>query len=128
MTLQQNILTFMHFSFEVRNRAHIIHFQTRNNAQHQTLGDFYDKLLDLVDEVCEAAISHGVDLSAPFKLEGVPAMPDANAVVRRYADYVVTLKKEIQALDTMGHFDGIQSLLDDIIVLCNRTVFRLQLV
>lgn len=124
MPLQDHILTFAYYSFEVRNRAHIFHFITKNDAQHKTLGDFYEQLIEVVDSVCEVAISEGVNFASPFQLSGVPATPDAPTLVRRYSEYIITLKEELQKL-LGGHLDGLLSLLDDLIVLCNRTLFRL---
>ena len=35
--------------FEARNAAHLEHWRTKSYAEHQALGDFYDGIIDIVD-------------------------------------------------------------------------------
>jgi hypothetical protein len=47
------ISTFILSLLQVRDQAHILHWQTTSVAQHQALGDFYGNFLDLVDTLAE---------------------------------------------------------------------------
>ena len=38
----------------VRDQAHVFHWQTKLNAEHVTLGQFYDDYLDEIDELAES--------------------------------------------------------------------------
>jgi len=39
--------------FMARNNTHIAHWKTKSYAEHVALGDFYDKVIDLVDSLVE---------------------------------------------------------------------------
>jgi len=39
--------------FSTRNAAHLAHWKTKSFAEHSALGDFYDALIDGVDEIIE---------------------------------------------------------------------------
>lgn len=40
--------------FESRNAAHVAHWKTDSYAKHMALGDFYDKIIDILDKYVEA--------------------------------------------------------------------------
>lgn len=40
--------------FAVRNAAHLAHWKTKSFAQHMALGEFYDGVIDTIDELVEA--------------------------------------------------------------------------
>lgn len=40
--------------FAVRNLTHLEHWRTKSFAQHMALGDFYDEVIDLLDNLVEA--------------------------------------------------------------------------
>ena len=40
-------------TFAARNQAHLEHWNTKSYAEHVALGDFYDKIIDLVDSFVE---------------------------------------------------------------------------
>lgn len=40
--------------FALRNAAHLAHWATRSYAEHKALGEFYDALIDKVDDLVEA--------------------------------------------------------------------------
>jgi DNA-binding ferritin-like protein len=37
----------------LRDQSHVFHWQTYSHAQHQALGDYYEKYIDLVDDLAE---------------------------------------------------------------------------
>ncbi len=41
-------------TFHSRNAAHIAHWRTKNFARHVALNKFYDKVIDIVDDLVEA--------------------------------------------------------------------------
>lgn len=128
MTLSSHILAFMHYSFAVRNHVHFIHFINISNAKHITTESFYTDLLEHIDKVCECAIGAGADFTIAF----VPATsydfpPVVSDVVRQYASYILSLRHDLEKLNSTEYV-GLINLLDDIIVTCNKTIFRLRLV
>lgn len=40
-------------SLDLRNQAHIFHWQTLSGTHHEALGEFYDNFLDKIDELIE---------------------------------------------------------------------------
>ena len=53
----------------VRTAAHYAHFKSRSYARHVALGDFYDGLLDAVDEFAE------VYMGVEGRLDSFPSVP-----------------------------------------------------
>lgn len=51
-----DVATFMLSLLQIRDQAHILHWQTTNEAQHNAFGTFYGDFLDLVDEIAEEVI------------------------------------------------------------------------
>ena len=39
--------------FAAREAAHLEHWRTKSYAQHQALGEFYDTIIDQIDELVE---------------------------------------------------------------------------
>ena len=42
-------------AFRTRNQAHLQHWKTKSFAEHKALGSFYEKLIDVLDKLVEAA-------------------------------------------------------------------------
>jgi hypothetical protein len=40
--------------FAARNAAHIEHWKTKNGEVHRALGEYYDKVIDIIDKYVEA--------------------------------------------------------------------------
>lgn len=40
--------------FTARNIAHLAHWKTKSFSQHMALGDFYDQIIDAIDDIVEA--------------------------------------------------------------------------
>lgn len=126
--LSSMFLAFMHYSFAVRNQVHYVHFIHRSNATHLATESFYTDLLEQVDKVCECSMGLGAD----FTIEFVPATSynfsaTVDQVVRDYANYIVSLRHDIEKLNN-AEYAGILTLLDEILVNCNKTLFRLRLI
>jgi len=51
-----DVSTFMLSLLQIRDQAHILHWQTTNEAQHNAFGIFYDEFLALVDKMAEEVI------------------------------------------------------------------------
>lgn len=51
-----DVSTFMLSLLQIRDQAHILHWQTTNEAQHNAFGIFYGDFLALVDEIAEQVI------------------------------------------------------------------------
>lgn len=51
-----DVSTFMLSLLQIRDQAHILHWQTTSEAQHNAFGTFYEDFLDLIDEMAEQVI------------------------------------------------------------------------
>lgn len=55
-TEAMDVSTFMLSLLQIRDQAHILHWQTTNEAQHNAFGTFYEDFLALTDEMAEQVI------------------------------------------------------------------------
>lgn len=52
--------------FANRTAAHILHLKTKSYAEHKALNEFYDGIVDLADDLAEAAQGQYGILDVPF--------------------------------------------------------------
>lgn len=103
--------------FDSRTKAHIAHLQTKSYAQHIAFNEFYDGIVLLADSFAEAfqgrygIIQNYVTISSNSKgLESIKSL-------RRWIDANrVEISKESE----------LQNIIDEIISLCNSTIYKLE--
>ena len=112
--------------FESREMAHVYHLQVRGDegsfARHEALGKYYEEVLEIIDDVIEVYQGqYGIvenydviDTSGTKSKEPVDYFEEL-------AEYVKHARKCITNEDTHTH-----SLLDDIVVLIYKTLYRLK--
>lgn len=95
--------------FLSRTMSHMSHLQTKSYAEHKALNEFYDGIVDLVDDLAEAAQGQYGILDVPFvnmsgnikdpigmlqghlkQLEATMSMVDE--------DYLISIYQEVQKL------------------------------
>lgn len=95
--------------FMSRTLSHMSHLQTKSYAEHKALNKFYDEIVDLVDDLAEAAQGQYGVLDVPFinmsgnikdpigmlqghlkQLEATMSMVDE--------DYLISIYQEVQKL------------------------------
>lgn len=99
--------------------AHLMHLQTSSYAEHKALSEYYDSIVDLVDDLIESYQGKRdviVDYPAMF------AYPDVDALVylKGISDYV------IENRDIVGDDSELQNQIDTIQDLINSTVYKLR--
>ena len=103
----------------VRTAAHYAHFQTRSYARHVALGDFYDALLDAVDEFAE------VYMGLKGRLESFPnaSVPAGQPVdfIRELIRWLETNRGAVAA----GH-TALENIVDNITAIAARTLYKLE--
>lgn len=104
--------------FSARDKAHQLHLRTKSFSAHMALGDFYDELLTLADEIAEAVQGkYGV-------MEPVVATPspgdDAAAFIHELADWAETAHSYVPQGDTF-----LGNLIDEVQALIYRTKYKL---
>jgi hypothetical protein len=104
--------------FAARNIAHLQHFTTRSYAQHQALGEFYEQVIDALDELVEC-------YQGQFDVIGdveIP-MPEVKKIadyLREEADWIESNRMEIAA-----DSESVASLVDVLVNVYTRTIFKL---
>lgn len=103
--------------FALRDAIHKAHLKTLKGFQHKALNEFYDELLDLIDEFAETY--QGRTNSTPDYSFEVSENKDANQLIQDYVKFLDSNKELLSS--------ELQSLVDDILVLCNKTLHLLKL-
>ena len=106
-----------------RTQAHIFHWQAQGDssfAEHKALNEYYDEIVDLVDEWVEAyqgkyGIITGYDGPAIFREDNDPIV------------YFMALSKYVDTIRTRLPQDTyLQNLIDEIYQLIETTLYKLQ--
>lgn len=114
------MLFIMHLLHSITN-THMMHWVTRNNAQHMALGTYYDEVSDKIDAFAESFQGkYGVlhDFIADYKV-----FP-----VNEPMGYLKMLQAEVAELRKMPKFPQdteLQNQVDEIASLINVTIDRL---
>lgn len=109
---------FIADSMALRTAAHLAHLSTESYAQHVALGDFYNALIDLVDQYAE------VYMGTEGRIKSFPAatLPAGNLIAALTA-YLDTIEAE-QAED--GKNRALGNILDEIQALTAQTIYKLR--
>jgi hypothetical protein len=105
--------------FHARNVAHKEHLKTKSYAAHKALGNFYDEVIDLADDLAEAyqgdeGIMADIPLFATTPLEPID-------------DFLV---KQVNMIEKLRHSassrSAVQNIIDSIIALYLSTIYKLR--
>lgn len=123
---RSEVVKFFSKLFESREMAHIYHLQVRgeegSHAKHISLEEYYDEVLELIDELIEVYQGqYGI-------VDGYDIIDTSDTKTKDVIDYFESLsnhikhsKKCIVEEDTHLH-----SIIDDIICLIYKTLFKLK--
>ena len=106
--------------FATRNAAHIAHWNTKSFAQHVALGDFYDGLIDIIDELVETYQGNfgPIGLVAPSQSD--PKL-DIIQVLAQDADWIAKNRGAIA-----GGITALENILDELVGLYLKTIYKLK--
>jgi Family of unknown function (DUF5856) len=109
------ILTLLHAA----TNAHLLHWQTKSYAQHVALGEFYESIPGLVDDLVEASVgATGKDID--FPADYYPPAENGLTELLELREYFVENR------DVMPPDSEIQNLLDNIGDQIDSTLFLLR--
>lgn len=119
-----NCAQFIADSFAIRTAAHTAHLLTRSYAHHVALDEFYNDMLDKVDEYAEVAM--GLDPDLKHIPNSKP--PVFNTPVQLLQDYLQTIN------DHMGEYDeddeaeyaALANILAELQALTARALYKIQ--
>lgn len=104
--------------FAARDAAHRAHWRTGNFAQHMALGEFYEGVIESIDEIVE--VYQGVNgLIEVFTVE-VPPVSNITAWLQAEADWIADNRDAIAA----GN-DAVRNLIDGIGAIYRRAIYKL---
>lgn len=110
--------------FLARDLAHREHLATKGigaDARHRALGEFYDEIVDLGDDLAESYMGRfNVDLDIQLLASGVGE--DIIAVLEAQADWVHTTRYDAVAREETA----LNNIVDDIELRYYRTLFKLR--
>ena len=121
--MNPNIVKLVSTLLASRTQAHIFHWQTQggdSGAQHKALNDYYDEIVDLVDDLVESSqgkygILTGYNGPQSYR-------EDQNPLVyfKGLAQYVETTRK------ALPQDSYIQNQIDEIVALVETTLYKLE--
>lgn len=107
-------------TFAMRDAAHREHFRTTSYAQHMALGDFYTALPDAVDALVEA-YQGMFDVVGDFDVTLPKGSFDIQAQMQDDIDWLQATRD-----DTCLEDSSLLALLDDVVALYQKTLFKLK--
>ena len=105
-------------TFAARDAAHRAHWKTTSYAQHVALGDFYDTVIERIDEVVECYQGE-FGLIGDFSVE-LTAVSNISAYLAEEMGWVQESRQAICRGST-----SIENLLDGLISAYQRTLYKL---
>lgn len=104
--------------FATRNAAHLAHWRTKNCAEHQALGSFYDDVIDNTDSLVEA-------YQGAFGIvKEVDVKPTSGEIIGILSADVRWIKANAEEI-TKG-LSPLQNLLDNISAVYLTTLYKLK--
>lgn len=106
--------------FHARQQAHFWHLETKSFAEHKALNEFYDELLDLIDQLLETYLGKGKKIDF-----GKIRMTFNSYSKERMVEYFKKLARYVsRAKKSFGPNDGdIANIMDEILSLINKTLY-----
>lgn len=99
--------------------AHMLHLQTRSYAEHMALGDFYEALPGLVDDLIEAYQGcYGLVMDYPNPK--LPALDNPAGMLMGLNEYIKANRKAV------ADESQIQNLIDEVAALVDATLYKLK--
>lgn len=105
--------------FATRNGAHAAHWKTKSFAQHVALGEFYEAVTGIIDEIVEVAIGQTNEIGS---IKSLP-MPSPDMITEYLAAESEWIRKNRGKLadnETLG------ALIDDLGACYDRAVYKLK--
>lgn len=105
--------------FQARDYTHFIHLKERRLGRHIALGEFYEELTPLMDELIELYLADSKELEIPSSIN-LPVGVEVTAYIKTIAAALNKLGKDIDRLD-------VQDVVAEIVKLCYHTLYKLSL-
>ena len=104
--------------FAARDVTHREHWRTSSYAQHVALNEFYDAVIDQIDEIVECTQGQ-FGLVGDFQVETSP-VGNITTWLQAEADWIATNRDEL----AQGNH-SIENLIDSLVSIYQRTIYKL---
>lgn len=112
---------FFNNLFKARQDTHELHLKTRSYAQHMALGDFYDGITDLADELIETYQGEYGLVDLPKEIEKTNIDNPQDYI----AAFVLSVKENRSIIGNSAD-THLQNIIDEIVSLSYRTLYKLR--
>jgi hypothetical protein len=104
--------------FQSRDIAHLTHLRTSSFAEHKTLNEYYEEILELVDELTETYFGcindkPEIEIPSSSSTEATPYLTELRTIV-------LNNRQSFGMENTY-----LQNIIDEILALISRTLYRL---
>jgi hypothetical protein len=115
--MSQAIAPLVSAVLATRNAAHLAHWAETDGYRHEVLGEFYDELLDKIDEIVEVC-----QADERLKVRSIPFV-DGDDIVKHLMNEVAAIERNrakfSEGIETIG------ALIDDLCKLYRHTAAKL---
>lgn len=116
--MNQEVALFLAVLLHSSTNAHFMHWSTNSASDHSALGEYYERVIELVDNFAEAYMG---------RYEQIKEFPSDWHVEREPVPYFEKMKLFIEESRKMLPQDTeLQNLIDEIADLINSTLFKLK--
>jgi hypothetical protein len=114
-------MDIIQFLMDVRDRSQLIHWSTYKFSTHIAVGEFYDGLEDLIDELAE------VMMGAEPTLNFISQEPKTFPMPKTPVEFISCVKKCLMTAEkVVEHEPGLKNKFDEVIGLIDRTKYKLE--
>jgi hypothetical protein len=104
-----------------RTQSHIFHLQSSSYAEHEALNDYYDDIVDLIDELVE---SYQGEYEVLKKYDNYTLNMYKNT--QQVISFFEKLTEDVEDLRSVTDGNFLQGKLDDVLELINSTLYKLK--
>lgn len=109
--------TLIALCFESRTKAHMAHLQTKSYPEHKALDDYYNSIIPLTDGFAE---------SYQGRFGIIDSFPDLRINCTKGLHVIEIVREWIDDnREWCGSFTELQNVIDEIIELCNDTIYKI---
>lgn len=106
--------------FTTRNLAHLAHWKTKSYAQHMALGDFYDALIDQIDNIVESYQGAFGLLS----IDAAPQTPASKDITKHLEQELIWIANNREKI--AKNVAALENLIDALTETYMRTLYKLK--
>jgi len=103
--------------FDDRNIAHVAHWRTKSFAKHSALGEFYEGVIDKLDEIVETCQgAHGL-------IDEIKGVDDAAVLETLHKEYVWMVANRAAVCRDVK---AVENLFDELTAMYLKTIYKLE--